>query len=94
MAETTELTENEKLIEEKQSEIRGLKNLLTQEDWKAKKFIMELYKVIKAQFPNADTPIYDKYLTGDKGEQKMQEHRDRINVLEDEIVALGGTIGR
>lgn len=77
--------EKQQLIDEKQMEINGLQNLLAQGDYKARKEIDEIYSIVKTQFPNAATPVHDKYAAA---EAKAQEFRDRINELEDEIEAL------
>lgn len=77
--------ETEKRIEEKESEIRGLKNLLEQGDFKARKLIAELCGIVREQFPKAEMPVYEKYL---EDETKAQQFRDRINLLEKEIEEL------
>ena len=75
----------EEQIEEKQAEINGLMNLLAQGDYKARKLIAELCAIIREQFPNAEMPVYEKYL---EAETKAQQFRDRINELEEEIEEL------
>lgn len=77
--------EKQQLIDEKQAEINGLQNLLAQGDYKARKEIDEIYTIIKAQFPEAATPVHDKYAAD---EVKAQQFRDRINELEAEIEEL------
>ena len=75
----------EEQIEQKQSEINGLRNLLEQGDYKARKLIAELGAIIREQFPNAEMPVYEGYL---EAETKAQQFRDRINELEAEIAEL------
>lgn len=80
------MTEEEKLklIEEKQSEISGLKNLLSQGDYKARKMLAEVCVIVKEQL-GVSMPIYEHYL---EEEEKAQTFRDRINVLQAEISEL------
>lgn len=75
----------DELIEQKQTEINGLMNLLKQGDYKARKLIAELGAIIREQFPNAEMPVYESYL---EAETKAQQFRDRINELEEEIEEL------
>lgn len=77
--------ETMKLIEEKEGEIRALTNLLEQGDYKARKLLAEVCVIVKAQFPNAQMPVYDRYLAE---EQKAQSFRDEINKLQAEIEEL------
>jgi len=77
--------QKQQLIDEKQAEINGLQNLLAQGDYKARKLIAELGGIIKTQFPNVETPVYDGYLAA---ETKAQQFRDRINELQAEIAEL------
>ena len=63
--------ETEKRIEEKESEIRGLKNLLEQGDFKARKLIAELCGIVREQFPKAEMPVYEKYLEDETKAQQV-----------------------
>ena len=60
------------------AEIRGLNNLLEQNDYQALKLAEELAKLFKEQFPNVEMPIYDKYLDS---VTKREEFRQKIDEL-------------
>lgn len=83
----TTLTPEEKqaLIEEKQGEINGLQDLLSQKDYITRKCIDEIYRMLGVIAPNIATPVYDEYRDV---ETQAQGFRDRINVLKEEIREL------
>lgn len=60
------------------AEIRGLSNLLEQNDYQALKLAEEVSKLFKAQFPNVDMPVYEKYLDS---VTKREEFRQKIDEL-------------
>lgn len=64
--------------EEINAEIRALNNLLEQNDYQALKLAEEVAKLFKAQFPNVDMPVYEKYLDS---VTKRQEFRQKIDEL-------------
>lgn len=80
-----EMTTKEKLIEEKRGQILEFKNLLEQGDYKARKLILEICRVVKKNFPDEDMPVFEKY---EAVELEAEEFRAKINVLEDEIKEL------
>jgi len=64
--------------EEINAEIRGLNNLLAQNDYQALKLAEELAKLFKEQFPNVEMPIYEKYLNS---VNQREEFRQKIDEL-------------
>lgn len=64
--------------EEKQSQINAYMNLLKQNDYTARKVAFEVAKLFKAQFPDVEMPIFDKYL---ESENKADEFRANIDAL-------------
>lgn len=74
--------EKQKEIERLEGEIGAFTNLLQQGDYRARKLIHELGGIIKTQFPNVSTPVYDSYLAK---EEQAQTFRNEINRLQDEI---------
>ena len=77
--------EKEALINEKQGEINGFQNLLSQKDYIVRKCLDEVYRMLGVLAPNIATPVYDEYRDV---ETKAQQFRDRINVLQEEIEEL------
>ena len=77
--------EKQKAIERLEGEIGNFTNLLEQGDYRARKLIHELGEIIKTQFPNVQTPVYDSYLSR---EQEAQTFRDEINRLQAEIETI------
>lgn len=77
--------EKQALIEEKQMEINGLNDLLSQKDYITRKCIDEIYRMLGVIAPDIATPVYDEYRDV---EIKAQQFRDRINVLQEEIEEL------
>lgn len=71
--------------EEIESEILGLKGLIAQNDYIARKVAFEVAKIVKELHPEIDMPELDKYISL---ETKAQEMRDRIGELEIEGMAL------
>ena len=80
-------TDKEQLIEEKRAEIRGLKNLLEQGDYKARKLLFEVCSIVKENL-DVEMPVFDNY---EQAEEQAQQFRDRINELEEEIKELETT---
>ena len=80
-------TDKEQLIEEKRTEIRGLKNLLEQGDYKARKLLFEVCSIVKENL-DVEMPVFDHY---EQAEEQAQQFRDRINELEEEIKELENT---
>ena len=77
--------EKQKEIERLEGEIGNFTNLLEQGDYRARKLIHELGGIIKAQFPNVQTPVFDSYFAK---EEEAQTFRDEINRLQAEIERL------
>lgn len=72
-------TEKKMTEKDRQEEINALRNLLTQNDYTARKIAFETARIIKKLHPDEPMPSLDKYL---EMENRADEFRARINELE------------
>jgi len=77
--ETVDELENERIEMQKQSQIIAYTNLLTQNDYTARKVAFEVAEKLIELFPNISLPVYEKYK---ETEAQAKVFRQKIDELQ------------